>query len=300
MERTHEYAPAAFFSTFETNMPGSSAKAKESPFQKCAKEHSALRTKTGLDKITSSNKMTDAEIANLVSYLKEINLEFRALIEYDNLSKIHDDLLCRFLRPSELLRINAEYNNEIFTIYKATATLRAVGAVGGGRMAGGSKGWAGIEKNLVWADDTNSMVGSKSRYQSNEKSTSKSPDPKPRTAWSFFGQVVGEEGNDFHRLTMESKVLYIWLTMGKSKDTRVLEVYSDSKEGALQGIKNVIDDIKERVPEIEVDDVRVIAKKYGGGSKSAASGPSPVPKLVSGSKSKSAASKSKRSSKATK
>ncbi len=83
--------------------------ARMEAYAKCAADNRQVRSRYQLDNVTYGNTMSDAEIENLLAYIRA-NFPAQALphfVTYTHLDHLNQRLLCRFPRPSELNRLAA-------------------------------------------------------------------------------------------------------------------------------------------------------------------------------------------------
>lgn len=68
--------------------------------------------------------MTDKQLSALASYLNANSINFKTLLTYDGMDSIASDVLCRWLRPSELTNLSLIMNQGDLTIQRATLKVQ--------------------------------------------------------------------------------------------------------------------------------------------------------------------------------
>lgn len=77
-----------------------------------------------LGNVEYHSKMTDKQLSSLAEYLMSNGILFRTLMTYAGMERISSEVLCRWLRPSELQRLALIMNQGELKIYRATLKLQ--------------------------------------------------------------------------------------------------------------------------------------------------------------------------------
>jgi len=94
------------------------------------KEFNKCRDKTNpniseiLGSVSYHSKMTDKQLLSLVEYMALNQIDFKTLLTYDGMDHLSKEVLCRWLRPSELQRLSVMMKQDKMTIYRGTMQLQ--------------------------------------------------------------------------------------------------------------------------------------------------------------------------------
>lgn len=77
-----------------------------------------------LKNVTYHAKMTDKQLSALAEYMRQNGISFNSLLTYTGMDNIANDVLCRWLRPSELQRLSLIMNMGTLSIYRASLELQ--------------------------------------------------------------------------------------------------------------------------------------------------------------------------------
>ncbi len=77
-----------------------------------------------LGSVDYHSKMTDKQLFSLAQYMKSNDINFKTLLTYDGMENIANQVLCRWLRPSELQRLSAIMKQDTLNMYRGTLRLQ--------------------------------------------------------------------------------------------------------------------------------------------------------------------------------
>ena len=217
-------------------------------FDQCAERQGGVREERQLSGVTYAKKLTPTQLGGLYGYLKNAGVaSFRALVTYQGLEAA-GAVLCRWPRPSELLRLARKYradgdDDTPRRYHTLVVTLSGPARARGARGGGGGGGGDPLPRTVIegsWADqverESRQARAPPQRPASTPQASRAPPQQAPPqqqashhnsgysngyadgdgetgsgTPANPWAALVGAQGANFIQITRDSGLLYIWM-----------------------------------------------------------------------------------------